>query len=233
MKILSWNIAGLKNKNEDFWKYMEQFDIVGFQETWLDKKGWKVIEGKLPKEYTWMDQHARRDTIKGKKMGGMIAGIRKGIEIMETQISREGIIELELDMENGKWKVFSIYNRGGEKRKLQETKERIEESNKRNLIIAGNFKARTGNKGGTAWLGEEEQRSFKDKVLNVQGGELLQIIEGSGMGMLNGNMASDEKGEWTFIGKMGCSVVDYTITKVETWEKISEFKIREKTESDH
>ena len=33
-------------------KYIEQFDIVGFQETWLDKKGWEVIEEKLPKEYT-------------------------------------------------------------------------------------------------------------------------------------------------------------------------------------
>ena len=30
VKILSWNIAGLKNKNEDFWKYIEQIDIVGF-----------------------------------------------------------------------------------------------------------------------------------------------------------------------------------------------------------
>ena len=64
-------------------------------------------------------------------------------------------------------KLFSTYNRGGEKRKLQEIKERIEESNKKNFIIAGDFNARTGNKGGTAWLGEEEKRIFKDEVVNV------------------------------------------------------------------
>ena len=48
-------------------KYIDQFDIIGFQETWLDKKGWEVIEEKLPKECTWMAQHARRDDIKEKK----------------------------------------------------------------------------------------------------------------------------------------------------------------------
>ena len=32
---------------------------------------------------------------------------------------------------------------------------------------------------------------------------------------------------------MGHSVVDYAITEVETWERISEYKIGERTESDH
>ena len=115
---------------------------------------------------------------------------------------------------------------------MGEIKERIEESNKRNLIIAGNFNARICNKGDTAWLGEE-QRSSKDRVLNVQGEELLQMIEENGLGILNRNIASDEKGEWAFIGKMGSSVVDYAITEVETWEKMSQFRIGERTESHH
>ena len=51
------------------------------------------------------------------------------------------------------------------------------------------------------------------------------MIEESGLGILNGKMASVEKGEWTFIGKMGSSVVYYAITEVETWEKINEFKV--------
>ena len=32
-----------------------------------------------------MAQHSRRDTIKGRNMGGMIAGIRKGIEKIDAQ----------------------------------------------------------------------------------------------------------------------------------------------------
>ena len=67
-------------------------------------------------------------------------------------------------METGKWKVFSIYNKGRESRKLQEMKGRIEENNERNLIIAEDFNAKADNKGSTAWLGEEEQRSSKDRV---------------------------------------------------------------------
>ena len=99
----------------------------------------------MPKEYSWMALHARRDQIKGTNLGRMIVGIRKGIEIIQAQISREGIIELELKMETAKWKVLSIYNRGGESRKLEEIKGRVEESKERNLIIAGDFNARTGN----------------------------------------------------------------------------------------
>ena len=77
-----------------------------------------------------MARHARRDKIKGRNMGVMIAGIRKGIEIIEAQISTEGIIELESKMETGKWKIFSIYNRRGESRKLQEIKGRKGENKK-------------------------------------------------------------------------------------------------------
>ena len=46
------------------------------------------------------------------------------------------------------------------------------------------------------------------------------MIEESGLGILNGNMANDKKEGWTFIGKMRSSVVDYAIANVETWEKI-------------
>ena len=46
-------------------------------------------------------------------------------------------------------------------------------------------------------------------------------------------MVNDEKGEWIFIGKMKSSIVDYAITEIETWKKISELEIRESTESDH
>ena len=58
------------------------------------------------------------------------------------------------------------------------------------------------------------------------------MIKENGLGILNGNMVSD-KGQWTFIGQMGNSVVDYAITEVEIWERINEFKIGERTKSDH
>jgi len=40
-------------KDEEFWKYIEQFDIINLSETWIEEEGWKRIRGKLPEKYTW------------------------------------------------------------------------------------------------------------------------------------------------------------------------------------
>jgi len=30
-------------KDEEFWKYIEQFDIINLSETWIEEEGWKRI----------------------------------------------------------------------------------------------------------------------------------------------------------------------------------------------
>lgn len=32
-KILHWNVAGINNKNKDFWNYVKEFDYISFCET--------------------------------------------------------------------------------------------------------------------------------------------------------------------------------------------------------
>jgi len=32
-------VAGLMRKDEEFWKYIEQFDIINLSETWIEKEG--------------------------------------------------------------------------------------------------------------------------------------------------------------------------------------------------
>lgn len=39
-KLIFWNIAGLGNKDKEFWKYVKGFDFVSLSETWVDEKGW-------------------------------------------------------------------------------------------------------------------------------------------------------------------------------------------------
>lgn len=51
--------------------------------------------------------------------------------------------------------------------------------------------------------------------------------------ILNGNINGDEKGEVTYIGARGTSVIDYAITSTETRGKIDRMVIENKTESDH
>ena len=57
----------------------------------------------------------------------------------------------------------------------------------------------------------EEERKSKDKVVNKEGKQLLELIEDRGWIILNGNKEGDEEGEWTFEGKgqrVANSVID-------------------------
>jgi hypothetical protein len=51
--------------------------------------------------------------------------------------------------------------------------------------------------------------------------------------VLNGNKQGDEEGEWTYIGRRGETVIDYGIVNEEAWERVEEFKVGERAESDH
>jgi len=199
----------------------------------MDQEGWSKKEKEMSRQFRWKVQNAKKDKIMGRNKGGMITGTRKGINVIEERIDIEGIMESKFKVNGEIWKMISVYNRGGDKDKLKEIKERVEEEMEGNILMMGDFNARTGNKGSIAWNGEEEERKSKDRKINIQGEELLTMVEEKGMGIMNGNKEGDEEGEWTFIGKMGSSVVDYAITSAETWQKIESFKIGERTESDH
>lgn len=56
---------------------------------------------------------------------------------------------------------------------------------------------------------EEEKRKSKDKVINREGKRLLSGIEERGWGIINGSKG--DKGEWTYVGENGESVIDYVI----------------------
>lgn len=41
VRIAFWNVAGLGNKDKDFWKRINEWDVVVMLETWLEEKGWE------------------------------------------------------------------------------------------------------------------------------------------------------------------------------------------------
>lgn len=45
--ICYWNIAGLLNKCDEMWDYLEGFDIVGLIETWVDEEKWEKIKNSV------------------------------------------------------------------------------------------------------------------------------------------------------------------------------------------
>ncbi|KMQ82048.1 hypothetical protein RF55_24379, partial [Lasius niger] len=93
-KIGFWNVAGLGNKDVDFWEGLREWDIIFLIETWVEERGWERIRGRLPAGYSWEAQHAKKKNKKGRAMGGMVLGIRVGIETVGVRKEKgEGVME--------------------------------------------------------------------------------------------------------------------------------------------
>lgn len=66
--MASWNVVGVGGKDREFWKEMTEWDIIVMTETWLEKRGWERLRGRMPRGYRWEVQLASRNK-KGRAMG--------------------------------------------------------------------------------------------------------------------------------------------------------------------
>lgn len=178
-----------------------------------------------------------REHKKGRAKGGIITGIRKGIEGEGDEgnvVEKEGIQERHVKIEEDTWDVFIVYNREGKAEKLKELDESIEERKEGLLLILGDFNARIGEEGEIGLeTGEEEARKSMDKFRNKEGEKLIELTEERGWVILNGNKTGDLEGDWTFNRGGNSSVIDFGLTNVEAWEKIERFEIGRRVDSDH
>ena len=231
IRIIFWNVAGITNKDEDFWEYLKEYEIIVLIETWTEEREWEKRKEGLPKGYDWKGQMASREKKKGRASGGILVGIKEGIKWTGWREITEGLIEVNMEIKKEKWKIIAIYNKHGSKELIDKLQEELEEE-KGMLIIGGDFNGRIGTEGELIWDGNQEgKRNSRDKTINREGEYILDLINRNGWGILNGNCKGDEEGEWTYIGR-GNSVVDY-ICNAETWEEIEEMKVGERGESDH
>lgn len=194
IKILFWNVAGIKKKEKDFWNYIERFDVVGLCETWLEEKEWMKMEKLLPKAINWWSQHAKKNKKKGRAKGGIITGVRKGLGEIGVGTNVNGVQERRLRVEGEIWRIMTVYNgiRMKDLKKIIESKiEELEEGII--LCIGGDFNVKLGTEGGR-WEGEENRvRNSKDKIINKEGRELLSLVEERGWEIGNGNAREDEE----------------------------------------
>jgi exonuclease III len=236
IRIVFWNVAGIKTKEDEFWKYLGEFDVVGLVETWVEEKGWERLERRMPREFEWKCQYADRESKKGRAKGGIIMGVKKGLEEENGSDAKEerGFMERTVNRKQRKWRIVTIYSRS-----MKETKriieERVKEQEEGTLVIGGDFNTRIGGKGRRM---EEEQatierRPTKDGIENAEERELVSLVEERGWDVLNGNCIGDEKGEYTYIGSRRETVIGYVMVNEEAWDEIEEFKVGERVESDH
>ncbi|KYN12146.1 hypothetical protein ALC57_15690 [Trachymyrmex cornetzi] len=72
-----------------------------------------------------------------------------------------------------------------------------------------------------------------DSKKNKEGNKLVEVIRERGWSILNGNVKGDEKGNWTYTGGKGNSVIDYVLVDEETKEGLESMEIGEEIDSDH
>ncbi|XP_070517898.1 uncharacterized protein [Cardiocondyla obscurior] len=105
------NATGLENKDEDFWKNMEKWEVIYMCETWLEEKKWKGLRSKLPKGYKWINKGAEKKNKKGRAMGGMVMEWREkleGEEELEFE-DRKGMIGIKIKSGKVWWKIAGVY----------------------------------------------------------------------------------------------------------------------------
>jgi len=99
--LVFWNVAGIKNKDRDFWDYLEKFAVIGLCETWIEEKEWGSLKLRLSKRFVWKCQYVVRVKKKGRAKGGIITGIRKGTEEINVEETKaiNGIQERRVRLE--------------------------------------------------------------------------------------------------------------------------------------
>lgn len=85
---------------------------------------------KLPKEFRWEKQVAKRKNKRGRPIGGMMTDIREEegrTKIIKIEEKREGVMSIELQRERERWRMGGVYVNGDIDRKLEELEEWLEE----------------------------------------------------------------------------------------------------------
>jgi hypothetical protein len=70
-----------------------------------------------------------------------------------------------------------------------------------------------------------EKRSSEDKSCNAEEKHFIDFCETKNFKILNGRFRSETRGEFTFVNKLGSSVIDYALTAESVVNNILDFKI--------
>ncbi|KYN50622.1 hypothetical protein ALC57_15112 [Trachymyrmex cornetzi] len=239
VKMAFWNVAGLGNKDREFWVNLRRWDAMVLLETWVEKKGGKKLIERLPEGYVWRVQDAKRRSKKGRAMGGMVLGIRKELYGGECGgKEEEGMMTGLVKVGRDRVRMVGVYvnmDLEGKLKRLADWMEGKEDGIK--TVIGGDFNARTGREGGRVREEVEgmdgEGRKSKDGKVNRMGRRLVESIKGRGWYILNGDMRGDEEGNWTYTGGRGESVIDYILVEEETGDGIESLEVGGEIDSDH
>lgn len=108
LKMGFWNITGVRGKDEDFWERIKEWDVVGLVEMWLESKDWEGMKRNMLVDCSWWMQGARKEGRKGRAAGGIIMGIKRGLEGKAEVVEEEGLVIREVNWKGKKWRVGTV-----------------------------------------------------------------------------------------------------------------------------
>lgn len=124
LRVGFWNMVGLNSKDDDFWREIQGWDVVGLSETWVEEKDWERVRGRLPTGFRWKCQHARRNKERGRGIGGMVSGVKA-----ETE---------KVEWEERTWRTITVYVNNDIEEKLEKLKEKKDRRGRmENVMIGG------------------------------------------------------------------------------------------------
>jgi len=229
-------VAGIGNKDREWWRYIIGYDFISLSETWVDEKGWEVWKERLPGTHIWECVPAVNRKTRGRAKGGFIIGKKKDwrtsrcIMIAEKG---EGVLRSEIEVDREQLSIISVYGEQGGKKLVERLDLMAGRRGEENVIIGGDCNLRIENLGKSDKAEGGMLRYSKDTCVSNEGRRLMGWINKMGWEILNGCTEGDWEGEFTYVGARGSSVIDYVITSENVSNRISSFRIGDRVDSDH
>lgn len=149
------------------------------------------------------------------------------------QKEEKGIIRSRMRKSREEWKVVSVYGKEDWKNMELNLDKILGEERSEMIIIGGDFNLRIGELGGIDIEGSMLKRKSKDKTIGNGGRKFVEWIQEKGWYILNGRTKGDWEGEYTYVGARGNTIIDYVIVNEKVKDKIVEFKVGDRVDSDH
>jgi len=143
MEILFWNVAGIGNKDRDWWRYIIGFDFISLSETWVDEKGWRLWKEKLPSSHILDCEYAVKNKNKGRTKGGFIIGKKKEWKmdkmLDDKLLARKGerVVRTEMVIEGEHISIISVYGEQGGKNLIESLETITDLEEEENVIVRG------------------------------------------------------------------------------------------------
>lgn len=234
MKIGTWNIRGLRNKEGEIIRELEnrKQNIMVLTETKKKGNGME-IKGSYIHLYSGVQKHQRAKR-------GVSVLIKKKLQkyITSWEPIDENLIKVNISLYGHKTTVIGVYAISEDEpvhtkenffNKLNDIIEGI--GNTREIIIAGDFNSRTGQQTGNKIIGPHGEN-----IINDNGLRLINICEQNSLQILNGFYKHKEIHKYTWHQEtlQIKSIIDYIIVRQKTRLKTQDVRAyRGAAQSDH